>query len=286
MPMKRIFQIICIMLAVLIFIPSCDGNVFVKPDVSKDMEETRLELENHLAKKKVDIYGPKTSLYEVIEKYLLQLNSTQEEDKQISKGEIEKLARYLIPEGKDINLYIVVENIPFIDETTMGKLLFVEKPQDIEYVNGMLSKRITGNAEVAVGQLYKAILLPFFGPDKTDCTEGIFAFKNIIHLTDDHRELTNGDYVAVQLLITLLLNTIPESIYKNYIAFLDKKPGSTIEDYIEDLGYNMIEALIINKAPIIHILSTYTFLNKYNASTTILDMKNLGTFFTVDEEVE
>ena len=286
--MKARYLLLCIITAVLISATSCDGNVFVTPDISDEMQETEAKIREHLDKEKKNIIGIESTLNELINDSLEDIRDNLGFT-DIPDSEIDKLADFLIPPENDIKLWIDVKEIPYIDGDSMKTLLYVENPQDIDYiVNGYLSKKITGNAKEAVAQLYEAILLPFFGPDKSESDKGIFAFRNILNLTDDYEELTNGDYIAVQLLITLIFQTIPESVITSYESFPFNKDLGTekIEQYIDKIGDNIIKAFIVDKSTITHIVSTYTFLNKYNKATTILDMRNLGQIFKVDEEEE
>ena len=286
--MNALYISICMLSAVLLLLPSCEGNVLVRPDVSKEMHDTEEKLKAHLDKEKNNIIGIEdTTLNRLINESLAAIRDSLGFTEEIPDGEIDRLADFLIPPEDDIELWIDVKEIPYIDGESMKTLLYVDKPQDIDYiVNGYLSQKVTGNARDAVGQLYEAILLPFFGSGQNESEKGIFAFRNLLHLTDDYSELTNGDYIAIQLLITLIFQTIPESVIVSYRNFEvdDEMEGGKVEQYISRLGDNMIKAFIVDRSTIAHIVSTYTFLNKYNRATTIIDMRNLGQIFQLEEE--
>ena len=276
--MKRIFQIICIISAVFILLPSCDGNVFVKPDVSQDVEPTVKEVTAHLGQE-VDF-----KLHDAIPLRQAVFNLVQPkeiEDQLLTDDDMKALLDYLgIP--VDIKIDIDFKKIPTIKRETMDALLLLDKPQDIELVNQILALKLTGNSLEAVKALYESIIIPLHGKE-----QGLLEIGNVISipLTDEaYGELTFGDYLAVQMIISLIIETIPNAVVNNYNQFLIEHPQSTMEDYFAKLGDHMVKALLIDKSIIFHVLGTYTFLNKYNPSTTILDIKNMGSFFSLEEE--
>ena len=276
--MKRMLQLLCITLAVLIFIPSCDGNVFVKPDVSRDVEPTVKEVTAHLGQA-VDFKLEKAiplrqAVFNLVQPQKL-------EDQVLTDDEMMALLEYLgIP--VDIPIDIDFKKIPTIKRETMDALLILDKPQDIALVNQILALKLSGNSLEAVKSLYESIIIPLHGKE-----EGLLEIGNVISIPLDdesYGELTFGDYLAVQMIISLIIETIPNAVVNNYNQFILENPEATMDDYFAKLGEHMVKALLIDKSIILHVIGTYTFLNKYNPSTTILDIKNLGSFFNLEAE--
>ena len=202
-------------------------------------------------------------------------------DQLLTDDEMMDLLEYLgIP--VDIPIEIDFKKIPTIKRETMNALLLLDKPQDIDLVNQILSLNLTGNSLEAVKALYNSIIIPLHGKE-----EGLLEIGNVISIPvgqDFYETLTFGDYLAVQMIISLILETLPNAVVNNYTEFLKENPEATMEDYFSKLGDHMVKALLIDKSIIFHVLGTYTFLNKYNPSTTILDIKNLGSFFSMEAE--
>ena len=277
------------MIFILLFnILSCDGNLFVTPDVSEDVRPTMEMVKQHLNKEtKIEIGNfvvrklVKDILYDDEGKGLAEL---------VTSEEMDELIAYLIPEN--LSIEIDPRSIPSISYETMRSLIILDKPQDIRIVNRILSLPLydessseQSNAFIAVKALYNSVIIPLATDENGN--RGLIQIGNALRIpTDDYHSLTYGDYLAVQMVISLILDTIPTAFINSYAHFEATSEETRMDEYFQKIGDNIVKALLVDPSVIEHILGTYTFLNKYNPSTTILDMKNLGSFFNVEEEGE
>ena len=275
--MKHECVFLCIFLAVLIFLPSCNGNVFVTPDVSAEVNDTMARVTNHL-EQDVDY-----TLEEEIELYKVVFGLVQpkeEKDKMLPDEAMLDLLEYLIP--TTIRIKFDFTKIPMIKRETMNALILLDTPQDIAEVNRLLSCNLQHNAARTVNDLY-GILKLFVEQGSTENNSSLIEFGNVLNVPADYQEWTYADYIAVQMVLSLILDTIPTAFVNSYAVFEPENEETKTEEYFAKLGDNMVKALLVDDSIILHVLGTYTFLNKYNPSTTILNMRNLGTFFSLEE---
>lgn len=272
--MEKIKKVVSLLLIAIIFLSlsSCNpfsDNLMEKAKVSQNVAVVAGELEEKIENtKKIEII-PNYSLQSAFQDFLKYLGW---KDTEILNAANEIL-EYFVPEAEEINFNISISTLPNLEQTLQYNLLSFNSPQDIKAMEEVLSLKLDGVAKETINTLLGAIA------KITSTSQGkeIFNLKDFIVIPSDAHDFTNADLVTLQMVLDFLFKVLPKAVIIDYEEFASSHEGANIvDDYLKNIN---ILKIITDKGIINQITYTYTFLNKYNKSTTIFNMDELASIF-------
>ncbi len=274
--MKKI-ALVAVVTVLLFSLLSCenaifDGNLLVSPEADSTAGEKVATVKNYLAMpSEIDIGNKDITLKEFLCNTISDLSNKL--GLEIPPDDIDDLVIGIIGDN-EIPLGVQIKTIPVVDRELVYALLSLNSEKDIAVMGDLLSLSLSSEEKSyeAMSDFFR-LLTSIFGNEES--SGSLFTLGEAMDIPDGTDGLKIGDFIATQMIVSIVFKAIPEAVARDYASYMDSVQDADVKTYLEN--FDLFKVLLGGTEVIDQVTYTYTFLNKYNSSITMFDVGKLGS---------
>lgn len=274
--MKKI-AFVAVVTVLLFSLLSCenaifDGNLLVSPEADSTAREKVATVKNYLAMpSEIDIGNKDITLKDFLYNTISDLSNKL--GLEIPQDDIDDLVTGIIGDN-EIPLGVQIKMIPVVGHELVYALLSLNSDKDIAAMGDLLSLSLSSEEKSyeAMSDFFK-LLKSIFGNEES--SGSLFTLGEAMDIPDGTDGLKIGDFIATQMIVSIVFKAIPEAVARDYASFMGSVQNADVQTYLEN--FDLFKVLLGGTEVIDQVTYTYTFLNKYNSSITMFDVGKLGS---------